>query len=38
VAKKKIVSSDDIFRAIITELKKHNEDAAFLYETHRDIS
>ena len=35
---KKIVSSDDIFRALAQELKKHNEDAAFLYETHRDIS
>ncbi|MBI2102080.1 hypothetical protein HYT53_05720 [Candidatus Woesearchaeota archaeon] len=34
----KIVSSSDIFRALIQELKKHNEDAAFLYETHRDIS
>ena len=38
VAKKKIVSSDEIFKRIIQELKKHNEDAAFLYETHRDIS
>ncbi len=38
VKKKKLVSSDDIFRALINELKKHNEDASFLYETHRDIS
>lgn len=38
IKKKKLVSSDDIFRAIINELKKHNEDASFLYETHRDIS
>lgn len=38
VRTKKIVSSNDIFRMLIKELKKHNEDAAFLYETHRDIS
>ncbi len=38
VNKKKIVSSNDIFKFLIGELKKHNEDAAFLYETHRDIS
>ena len=36
--KKKIVSSSDIFRKLTEELKKHNEDAAFLYETHRDVS
>ena len=35
---KKVVSSNDIFKVLIEELKKHNEDAAFLYETHRDIS
>lgn len=34
----KTVSSSDIFKKLIEELKKHNEDAAFLYETHRDIS
>ena len=38
VNKRKIVSSNDIFRLLINDLKKHNEDAAFLYETHRDIS
>ncbi len=38
VKSKKIVSSNEIFRTLIKELKKHNEDAAFLYETHRDIS
>lgn len=38
VNKRKIASSDDIFRILIRELKRHNEDAAFLYETHRDIS
>ena len=36
--KRKKVTSDAIFAAIIGELDKHNEDAAFLYETHRDIS
>ena len=35
---KKSVSSNDIFKILIQELKKHNEDAAFLYGTHRDIS
>ena len=38
LAKKRIVSSNDIFKSLIQELKKHNGDAAFLYETHRDIS
>ena len=38
IKKKKLVSSDGIFRALIYELNKHNEDASFLYETHRDIS
>ena len=38
VKRHKIVSSNEIFRILIQELKKHNEDAAFLYETHRDIS
>ena len=38
VKAKKIVSSNDIFRILIKELKKHNEDASFLYETHRDVS
>ncbi len=36
--KKKEISSDEIFTCVIEELKKHNEDASFLYETHRDIS
>ncbi len=38
ISKKKVMSSSDIFGLLIKELKKHNEDAAFLYETHRDIS
>ena len=38
IKKQKVVSSNNIFKLLIEELKKHNEDAAFLYETHRDIS
>jgi len=38
INKKKVVSSEEIFKILIEELKKYNEDAAFLYETHRDIS
>ncbi|MBI1936077.1 hypothetical protein HYS31_06570 [Candidatus Woesearchaeota archaeon] len=38
IKKKKLASSDEIFRALINELSNHNKDAAFLYETHRDIS
>ena len=35
---KKVFSSNEIFKLLTEELKKHNDDAAFLYETHRDIS
>ncbi len=38
VNKKRSISSDEIFRILTEELRKHDEDAAFLYETHRDIS
>jgi len=38
IRERKVVSSNEIFRFLAAELKKHNEDAAFLYETHRDIS
>ena len=38
IKQRKVVSSNEIFRFIIRELKHHHEDAAFLYETHRDIS
>ncbi len=38
IIKQRIVSSNDIFNIIIQELKRHNDDAAFLYETHKDIS
>ena len=36
--KKKIVDSSDIFKKMITAMKKHDKNAAFMYETHRDIS
>lgn len=38
VKKKKQVDSDQIFKEVIKNLKKHNQDAAFMYETHRDLS
>ena len=38
VSSKKLVSSEAIFKILTEELKKYNDDAAFLYETHRDIS
>jgi len=34
---KREVSSDDIFKVVVRSLRKHNKDAAFMYETHRDI-
>ena len=37
-SKKKVIYSGDIFKILIRELRKHNDDAAFLYETHRDLS
>ena len=35
--KKKRMNSDQIFGQVIAALKKHDKDAAFMYETHRDI-
>ncbi len=32
------VKSDFLFKNIIDILKKYDKDAAFLYETHRDVS
>ncbi len=32
------VNSDDVFKKITEELRTHDEDSAFLYETHRDLS
>jgi transcriptional regulator NrdR family protein len=38
VRKRKIKSSNDIFRTAIKLLKEQHKDAAFMYETHRDVS
>src|SRR3989344_3895877 len=38
IKNKKLVSSDAVFRILTEELRKHNDDAAFMYETHRDIN
>ena len=35
---KKLVKSHEVFKYIATLLEKYDEDAAFLYETHRDVS
>ncbi|MBI2651281.1 hypothetical protein HYX01_02325 [Candidatus Woesearchaeota archaeon] len=36
--RKKKVSSSEIFAKVIEAMKKYNKDAAFMYETHRDIA
>jgi transcriptional regulator NrdR family protein len=36
--KKVMMTSDEIFRKAVAEIKKHSPKAAFMYETHRDIS
>ena len=36
--KKKIVDTSEIFKEVIVAMKKHDKDAAFMFETHRDIS
>ena len=38
ISRKTCVSSSHIFRAVITAMKKHDKNAAFMYETHRDIA
>lgn len=38
VHKKKEIASKHLAQAIIKELRKHNKNAAFMYETHRDIA
>lgn len=38
IGKKSEVNSGEIFKEVIKSLKKLNKDAAFMYETHRDIS
>ncbi len=35
---KKIINSSYVFKIIATLLEKYDKDAAFLYETHRDIN
>jgi len=35
--KKKKMDSSEIFKKITSTMKKYNKDAAFMYETHRDI-
>ena len=35
---KKKTNTDEIFKLISTLLEKYDVDAAFLYETHRDVS
>lgn len=35
---KEEISSDDIFRETIRELNKIDSEAAFMYESHRDVS
>jgi len=38
INKKKVVGSDQIFKEIVKVLKKYDKNAAFMYETHRDLS
>ena len=35
---KRGVTSDQIAKIVAKELRKHNKHAAFMYETHRDVS
>ncbi len=34
----KIIKTNEIFKFVSTLLEKYDKDAAFLYETHRDLS
>ena len=36
--KKVMMTSDEIFKKTVAAIKKHNHKAAYLYETHRDVS
>ncbi|MDA1334531.1 MAG: ATP cone domain-containing protein [bacterium] len=38
VSDKSEVSSNDLFKIVTEELRKMDKDAAFMYETHRDLS
>ena len=35
---KKTIGSTQIFKKIVSVIKKHDKNVAFMYETHRDIS
>ncbi len=38
IKNKEQVSSREVFKTVTKEIKKHSKEAAFMYETHRDIS
>ena len=38
IKNKEQVKSEQIFKQVVKELKKHNKEAAFMYESHRDLS
>ena len=38
IKSKKTVTSDQIFKLVIKELKKHSKEATFMYQSHRDIN
>ena len=38
VEEKTELDSQDIFEKVTEELSKHNKDASFMYNTHRDVS
>lgn len=38
IRKKHIVTSIQIHKFVAKELRKHNKEVAFMYETHRDVS
>jgi hypothetical protein len=38
IRNKREVKSSQIFARIVSELRKKNRDAAFMYETHKDVA
>ena len=38
MANKTAITSEQIFKFVIKKLRKHSKEAAFMYESHRDIS
>ena len=38
ISKKKETTSDKIFKEVVKALKRYDRNAAFMYETHRDLS